>query len=313
MRVTLVQLRHLIALAESGSFSKAATAVHLTQPALSRSIKSLEDELGQPLADRVGKRVEFTPVGREVLDRARQLVADARDLELRGRWLAEGRTGVLRVGLGSGPGVMLMTPLLLEVAARRPQWKVEVARGATELLVQRLRARQLDALVVDLRSLAPASDLEVEQVREMRGAFMVRPGHALAKRRTLTFDELRAYPLASIPLSDEVARMLVQRYGPQAHPDVAVSVRCDEIASLVEVAEHSDAVLLAIRGSAPQLVELTLDPPLAVNARLGLVRLARRTAPHALEALRRLIDERLVDAAAPRKRPSARTGTRRSS
>lgn len=297
MRVTLVQLRHLIALAESGSFSRAAAAVHLTQPALSRSIKSLEDELGQPLADRVGKRVEFTPVGREVLERARQLVADARDLELRGRWLAEGRTGVLRVGMGSGPGVMLMTPLLLEVAARRPQWKVEVARGATELLVQRLRARQLDALVVDLRSLAPASDLEVEQVREMRGAFMVRSGHALAKRRKVTFDELRAYPLASIPLSDEVARMLVQRYGPQAHPDVAVSVRCDEIASLVEVAEHSDAVLLAIRGSAPPLVELKLDPPLAVNARLGLVRLARRTVPHALEALRRLIDERLVDAA----------------
>jgi DNA-binding transcriptional LysR family regulator len=301
MRVTLVQLRHLIALAESGSFSRAAAAVHLTQPALSRSIKSLEDELGQPLADRVGKRVEFTPAGREVLDRARQLVADARDLELRGRWLAEGRTGVLRVGMGSGPGVMLMTPLLLEVAARRPRWKVEVARGATELLVQRLRARQLDALVVDLRSLAPASDLEVELVREMRGAFMVRAGHALAKRRKVTFDELRAYPLASIPLSDEVARMLVQRYGPQAHPDVAVNVRCDEIASLVEVAEHSDAVLLAIRGSAPSLVDLKLDPPLAVNARLGLVRLARRTAPHALEALRRLIDERLVDEA-PRNR-----------
>jgi DNA-binding transcriptional LysR family regulator len=302
MRVTLVQLRHLIALAESGSFSKAATAVHLTQPALSRSIKSLEDELGQPLADRVGKRVEFTPVGREVLDRARQLVADARDLELRGRWLAEGRTGVLRVGLGSGPGVMLMTPLLLEVAARRPQWKVEVARGATELLVQRLRARQLDALVVDLRSLAPASDLEVEQVREMRGAFMVRKGHPLAGKRRPRFDDVRAYPLASSPLSDEVARVLVQRYGPLAHPDVAVSVRCDEIASLIDVTEHSDAVLLAIRASAPQLVELTLDPPLDATARLGLVKLARRTEPQALEALRSLMDERLRDAAPRQKR-----------
>jgi DNA-binding transcriptional LysR family regulator len=240
-------------------------------------------------------------VGREVLDRARQLVADARDLELRGRWLAEGRTGVLRVGLGSGPGVMLMTPLLLEVAARRPQWKVEVARGATELLVQRLRARQLDALVVDLRSLAPASDLEVEQVREMRGAFMVRRGHPLAGKRKPSFDDLRAYPLASSPLSDEVARVLVQRYGPLAHPDVAVSVRCDEIASLIDVAEHSDAVLLAIRASAPQLVELALEPPLSATARLGLVKLARRTEPQALEALRSLMDALLRDAE-PRKK-----------
>jgi DNA-binding transcriptional LysR family regulator len=294
--MTLTQLRHLIALAENGSFSKASAAVHLTQPALSRSIKSLEDELGQPLADRIGKRIEFTQVGREVLDRARQLVADARDLELRGRWLAEGRTGVLRVGLGSGPGAMLMTPLLLEVATLRPQWKVEVARGATELLVQRLRARVLDALVLDLRSLAPAADLQVEQVREMRGAFMVRRGHPLAARRKPRFEDLRAFPLASIPLSDEVARVLVQRYGPQAHPEVAVSVRCDELASLVAVAAASDAVLLAIRASAPQLVELTLDPPLEATARLGLVTLARRTEPHALAVLRRLIDERLADA-----------------
>jgi DNA-binding transcriptional LysR family regulator len=200
---------------------------------------------------------------------------------------------------------MLMTPLLLEVAARRPQWKVEVARGATELLVQRLRARQLDALVVDLRSLTPASDLEVELVREMRGAFMVRAGHPLARRRKLSFDALRAYPLASIPLSDEVARVLVQRYGPQAHPQDAVSVRCDEIASLVDVAEHTDAVLLAIRASAPQLVELTLDPPLAATARLGLVKLARRTEPQALATLRALMDARLRDAA-PKRRPAVK-------
>jgi hypothetical protein len=73
------------------------------------------------------------------------------------------------------------------------------------------------------------------------------------------------------------------------------------------VAEHSDAVLLAIRASAPHLVDLKLDPPLAATARLGLVRLARRTPPHALEALRRLIDERLVERAP---RSSSRTSRR---
>ena len=69
--MTLVQLRHLISLAESGSFSKSAQALHLTQPALSRSIRALEDELGMPLFDRVGRRNELTAFGREVLDRAR--------------------------------------------------------------------------------------------------------------------------------------------------------------------------------------------------------------------------------------------------
>jgi DNA-binding transcriptional LysR family regulator len=294
--MTLVQLRHLLALAETGSFSRAAEQVHLTQPALSRSIQALEAELGVVLVDRIGRRAEMTPMGLDAVAQARPLIQEAQELQQRSRAVAQGHLGTLRVGLGSGPGVMLMTPLLLHVARTRPQWRVEVARASTELLVQRLRERRLDALVVDLRSLEPAPDLAVSDVCEMRGAFMVRPGHPLAGRRGLRFDDLGTYPLASIPLSAEVSRMLVERYGPQAHPEQAVNLRCEEIASLVDVALSSDAVLLAIRASAPDLVELVLDPPLDVSARLGIVTRARRTEAATLGVLRELVAERLRDA-----------------
>ena len=63
--MTLVQLKHLIALADSGSFSKAAQALFLTQPALSRSIRALEDELHSPLFDRIGRRPFSDPAGVE--------------------------------------------------------------------------------------------------------------------------------------------------------------------------------------------------------------------------------------------------------
>ena len=293
--MTLVQLRHLIALAESGSFARAAEACHLTQPALSRSIKALEDRLGVPLFDRVGKRAELTPAGRETLERARQLVLDAQDIRERTRALAQGQAGKLRVGMGSGPGAMLMTPLLAQVATLRPAWRVEVARGATELLVQRLVARTLDALVVDVRSLQSAPHLEVTQVYDMRGAFMVRPGHPLARKRRVRFADLARFPIASTPLSAEVARLLTERYGAQAHPDTAVTVRCEEIASLVETTLASEAVLLAIRASAPRLVELPMDPPLAISARFGLVTLARRTLPETLAVVRELMARLLRD------------------
>lgn len=295
--MTLVQLRHLVALAESGSFSRAAERVHLTQPALSRSIQSLEEELGAALFDRVGRRAELTSVGREILERARQLVLDAQDLYERARAAARGRIGKLRVGMGSGPAALLMTPMLLEVASTRPQWRVEVARGATELLVERLRSRTLDALVVDLRSLPAGDDLKVDLQRELRGAFMVRRGHPLARRRALRFEELRAYPLAGIPLSAEVASGLVALYGAAAHPDQALSVRCEDIESLVDVAQRSDAVLLSIRAAGPGLVELPLDPPMNVSARLGVVTLARRAAPASLQVLRALADRLMVDPA----------------
>lgn len=295
--MTLVQLRHLIALAHTGSFSRAAQAQFLTQPALSRSIRALEDELGMALFDRVGRRIELTAFGRSTLERARQLVSDAEELQGSGRRSREGERGVLRIGMGSGPGAMLMTPLLMTIALEHPQVHVEIARGGTELLVQSLRARALDGLVVDARSLKPAPDLRAELLHEMRGAFMVRRGHPLTRARGgVDFESLSHYPIASTPLSDEVARVLIARYGPQAHPEHCVTLRCEEIPSLVEVAEHSDAVLLAIRAAAPTLVELAMRPALDATARLGLVTLARRAETPLLAIVRELMGVRLRDA-----------------
>lgn len=294
--MTLVQLRHLISLAQSGSFSKSAAALFLTQPALSRSIRALETELGQPLLDRIGRHSELTPFGREAVERARELVLAADDLRESGRLAGDGDEGVLRIGMGSGPGAMLMTPLLLKMAQERPRMRVEIARAGTDLLVQALRDRALDALVVDARSLRPAPDLNAQFLHDMRGSFMVRRGHPLSRRRGgPSFDDVLRYPVASTPLSDEVTRVLVERYGPRAHPSHFVTLRCEEIPSLVEVARGSDTVLLAIRAAAPDLVELKMQPPLAATARFGLVTLRRRTVPPGLAVVRALMAQLLVD------------------
>ncbi|GCL63291.1 LysR family transcriptional regulator [Pseudaquabacterium pictum] len=288
--MTLVQLRHLISLAQSGSFTKSAESLFLTQPALSRSIRALEEELGQPLFDRVGRRSVLTPFGAEALQRARQLVFDADELARSGRQMLEGRSGTVRIGLGSGPGAMLMTPLLKTMATSHPTVHLDIARGHTDVLVRRLRERELDALVVDARSLVPAADLRVANLVEMRGACMVRAGHPLTRwSGPLRFDTLRQFPIASTPLSDEVARSLVERYGAAAHPGECVTLRCEEIASLVEVVRDSDAVLIAIRAAAPELTELVLSPAMGTTARFGIVTLARRAEPPGLPVVRKLV------------------------
>lgn len=294
--MTLVQLRHLISLAQTGSFSQSAAALFLTQPALSRSIRALEAELGQPLFDRIGRRSELTPFGRDAVQRAQEILLAADDLRERSHLAVDDQAGVLRIGMGSGPGAMLMTPLLLKVARERPRLRVEIARAGTDLLVQALRERALDALVVDARSLRPAPDLRTQFLHDMRGTFMVRRGHPLTRKRPgPRFDDVLHYPVASTPLSDEVARVLVERYGPRAHPSQLVSLRCDEIPSIVEVARHSDTVLLAIRAAAPDLVELKMQPALDATARFGLVTLTRRTAPPGLTIVSALMAQWLVD------------------
>ena len=289
--MTLVQLKHFLELASNGSFSKSAERLHITQPALSRSIKSLEDELGQALFDRVGRLNELTAFGRHVLWQARDVLEAANNLKHSGSQLLVGQMGHVRLGLGSGPGAIWMTPLLMCMATDYPQARLEIARGATPLLVQQLRERTLDALILDIRSLSPANDLKVAPLCEMPGAFLCRTGHPLAKQKKVTLAQVQEFPVASTPLSDEVARVLIERYGANAHPDQLVNLRCEEISSLLDVARATDAVVVAVRALAPDLVALPMVPALNATARFGWVTLKSRTESPLSKLLQQLAHE----------------------
>lgn len=285
--MTLVQLRHFVALAESGSFVQAAKAVFLTQPALTRSIQSLEDELGGQLFNRLGRRITLTPFGAEVLQRAQRLVSDAEALKQTGKELHAGLSGTLRMGLSSGPGALLSTPLMLHMAQHHPRLHLDISRGNTAVLLHALRDQKLDAAIVDIRSMRPSSDLQTTHTFELQAGFLARPGHPLTQTgRPATLPELMAYPIASTPLSDEVARMLMARYGPQANPDDLVTLRCDETMSIVDVARRSNAVVLTVVAVAADLVRLDVTPELNATARFGLVTLSRQQEAPALRIVR---------------------------
>ena len=83
--------------------------------------------------------------------------------------------------------------------------------------------------------------------------------------------------------------MLIERYGEQAHPDVLVKYASDEISHLVQVAERTDTLLLAIRDCAPDLVEVKVSPPLNDHARFGLVTLANKAEALYLPEIRQLM------------------------
>lgn len=285
--MTLVQLRHFVMVADIGSFAQASAALFLTQPALTRSIQSLELELGGTLFDRLGRRIALTPFGREVLNRARLLVSDAETLRHAGKALHAGLIGTLRVGLSSAPGALLSTSLMRHMAEHHPRLKVEISRGSTAVLIHALREQLLDAAIVDIRDMRPSADLRVDLAFELGAGFLVRKDHPLAgPGRTVTLADITAYPVASTPLSDEVARMLIARYGPEANPDDMVTLRCDETMSLVEVAQHSDAILLTISAVAPGLVPLPVVPHLDATGRFGLVVAALRQEAPALRIVR---------------------------
>ncbi len=294
-------LEHFLAVAETGSFSRAAEKLFLTQSALSRSIQALEEEIGGRLLDRVGKRNELTPLGHQMVERAQRIVLEASELKRGVELMRQANAGVMRVGLGSGPGAILMTPLMCHMARNHPQVRVRVVRGPTDLQLVQLRARQLDALVVDMRVVPPDPDLTIEPVGEMAGGWMVRSGHPLLAARAVSIDDVVAYPVASIPLSDEVARLIVSQYGQKANPARITTLECEDVESLIDVTERTDAVLLAVLATAREqlaagrLAVLPVRPTLRANARFAYVTLAGRSEAPVLAILREFVAQRLVE------------------
>ena len=300
--MNLRHLEHWLALAETGSFSRAAEKLHITQSALSRSIQALEEELGGPLVDRIGKRNELTPLGRSVLERAQRIVHEAAELKQGAAVLQEGGMGSLRVGLGSGAGAMLMTPWLVHMGRHFPTVQVAITRGPAELQLQQLRDRQLDVLVVDVRRVVPAADLRLGPIYDVPAGLICRAGHPLLARRPkqVPFEALLQYPIASTPLSDEVARIMVARYGPAGDPTRMTTLQCEEISSLIDTVRQTDAIYLGILGAARQelargeLVVLPVTPALQSGARLGMVTLAGRTELPVMAEFRRFVAQQLA-------------------
>ena len=296
--MNIKHLEHLLALADIGSFSRAAEKLFITQSALSRSIQSLEEDLGGKVLDRIGKRNELTPLGLDVVARARHIVRDAAELRHSAKLLQEGGSAAISVGLGSGPAALLMVPLMSAVA-KMPNMRVAVTQGPVELQVLQLRSRQLDAMVVDMRRVIPTADLNIESLAELRAGFVVRAGHPLAQKKSVTLADLLKYPVASTPLSDEVARLLVDQYGLQANPAEMVKLRCDDVTSLISTVSQTDAIFLGVIATARaglddgSLVELNVKPKLSATARFAYVTLAGRTEAPAMGYFRQFLREHL--------------------
>ena len=297
--MNIKQLEHLLALADTGSFSKAAERSFLTQSALSRSIQSLEEDLGAKVLDRIGKRNELTPLGLDVVARARHIVRDAAELRQSAR-LLQGGKGAISVGLGSGPAALLMVPLMSE-AATTQRMRVAVTQGPVELQILQLRSRQLDAMVVDMRRVVPAADLNIESLVELKAGFVVRASHPLAGQKTVTFSDLLRFPIACTPLSDEVARLMVTQYGLQANPAEMVALCCDDVVSLVRAVAQTDAIFLGVIAASREglkdgsLVELQVRPKLLATARFAYVTLAGRTEAPAMVYFRQFVRDHLHD------------------
>lgn len=150
MLPTLRQLNYLKLLAEHGSFSRAADAAHVSQPALSAAIQELEKILGAPVVERARTGVILTPVGEEAVRRAGDVLARAEDLVEAARRASEPLSGRFRLGVIPTVAPFLLPIALPRVKARHPKLRLFLREDLTPRLVAALKTGALDAAVIAL-------------------------------------------------------------------------------------------------------------------------------------------------------------------
>jgi LysR family hydrogen peroxide-inducible transcriptional activator len=184
------QLRYFVAVAQTGNFSRAAERCHVSQPSLSQQILKLEKKLGQPLFQRLGRKVLLTDAGHLLLDRATAILATVDDAERRLRANDETHGGRLAVG-----AIPTIAPYFLPAALERfmrirPNVELTVREDVTSSLVQALIEGDLDLAVAAL----PIADERLDAAPLFTEPLLLAlpPRHVLAKQRQITIGDLAA-------------------------------------------------------------------------------------------------------------------------
>lgn len=288
-------LRHARALAEEGNFARAARALHLTQPALSRSIQELERRTGLNLFDRSKGRVELTELGNVFLAHARELLSRAEALDRDVALLRGTGTGRLVVGSGTFPTVMFMPEALSTFLRRNPSVGVRLVNDNWAVLVTGLRRRELDFLVAAPPSPEESSGIDVQPLSLRQGYFLVRPGHPLLARPRLSLADVVASPIIcagrlTAAITDCLLGARQSADTGRPIPDVA----CESHEMMREIAKATDHVLLSslcANAKAITTGELVVLP--LIEPRLGvafsILRLTARALPPIADELIRLI------------------------
>jgi len=193
MALNLHHLRVFASVAEEGGFTRAAQALRLSQPAVSKAVRELERDTGMPLFERAGRATRLTAAGEALFARARELFAVERSAEEELRALRGLSGGVLRVGASTTVATYLLFPYLARFREANPGVKLRVASANTRAIARALLERRLDVALVE----GPVRHARIEVVpwREDELVLIAPPTHRLAAKRSIELRELSGEPL----------------------------------------------------------------------------------------------------------------------
>ncbi|MDQ2922544.1 MAG: LysR family transcriptional regulator, partial [Acidobacteriota bacterium] len=254
------QLEVLVTVAQEQSFSRAAKALHRTQPAVSQAIRRLEVELGEPLFDRSSKDGTLTAAGRVLHSYAQQMLNLRQGAHTAIKELRDLQRGKLTLSANEYT-VMYLLPVIPVFRARHPHIKVEVKRGLASRIPSEILGREFEIGVVSYKP----SDSSIASVQVMTDelALIVAPDHPLASKDVVSVKELGAESFIAHNVSSPYREKVVRTFEKYKTP-LNISMEMPTLEAIKRLVEQGMGVALVPRLTAQseiarkQVVALTV-------------------------------------------------------
>lgn len=280
-------LQAFIAVARYESFSKASDALFITQPAVSKRVASLEEELGAQLFNRIARQISLTEAGKQLLPKAQDLVHQAEDMQRYASNLQDEISGNLSLAIAHHIGLHRMPPILKEYNRRHPKVSLDIRFEDSDQAFTAVEQGDIEFAVITLPKTLPdkltkqtiwVDDLDVVVSKE----------HELARMKKVDFQRLAEFPCV-LPSQDTETHKIMRREFEERGLELDVQMQTNNLETLK---------MLATAGLGWSLLPTTmhdknlrvLDLNVRLSRDLGLVIHSRRSLSNAALALKALIE-----------------------
>jgi DNA-binding transcriptional LysR family regulator len=277
MKLDTLGTQAFIAIAESGSFSRAAESLHLTQTALTRRLQNLESFLGVRLVERTTRAVALTPIGRDFLPQARRLVSELTAALHEIRESGRALRGEVTIACVPTVGVQYLPRVIQQYALKNPGSRIRILDHASFRVAEAVLRREAEFGITLMGSHDPA--LESVPLLKDRFVMVCRADHPLAGRKKLAWRELQSHALIYSGQESGNRQLLDAALGNQnLHPRAVYEVQRSSTAVGLVAEGVGVAVVPGLamqKGAYPALRVIPLVQPVVTRS---LVLLSRRGA-----------------------------------
>lgn len=248
MDIELRAMNQVLALAREGSFAKAARVLHISQPALSRSIKEVERRVGFTLFERGRQGAELTDAGKTFFRLAAHVVTASEDMHREIALLTGLASGELRIGAGVYPSELFMGRAVGRLMKTSSMVQIRIINDSAAHIIQLLRRREIDIGFVDPRGHEVTTEFTITPLATFTGYAVVRHGHPLFREKRIGLDKAIRYPLCTTSLAQVlISQINTQRNRKDRENQELIgrwrpTVLVDSVNMMKETVETSDAV-----------------------------------------------------------------------